>query len=89
MDPRNARPDILIQFNKERNEAFLTMDEDKIRAHQMKWNGTELPENKDVFWGSVHKAITGCGASLPLEFRKQSKAWLDKRGLKSLDDGDL
>lgn len=37
---------------------------------------------------TMHKTITG-SRSLPLEVRKESKAWLDARGFTSLDDGDL
>lgn len=77
----------IAAFASERNQALLSMDEDKIRAMVKKWNGTEMPQG-EVFWGAVHKAITGAG-SLPIEFRRKSKAWLDERGLKSLDDGDL
>lgn len=74
-------------YKQERNEALLSLDESKIRAMVKKWNGTEMPQG-EVFWGAVHKAITGVG-SLPVEFRKKSKAWLEGRGLKSLNDGDL
>lgn len=77
----------IAAFNKERNEALLSMDEAKIRAMVKKWNGTEMPQG-EVFWGAVHKAITGA-MSLPLEFRKKSKAWLDEHGLQSHDDGEL
>jgi len=77
----------IAAFNKERNEALLSLEETKIRAMVKKWNGTEMPKG-EVFWGAVHKAITGA-SSLPIEFRKQSKQWLNERDLKSLDDGDL
>jgi hypothetical protein len=36
----------------------------------------------------MHTAITA-SQTLPLEYRKQSKAWLDARGLHSLDDGEV
>lgn len=88
MDLRNSDRVVIERFNKERNEAFLSLDEEKIRTHQRKWNDRELPEDKKVFWAAVHKAITGV-RELPLEFRKQSKAYLDARGLRSFDDGDL
>lgn len=78
----------IAAFNKKRNAAFLSLDEIKIREMVKKWNGIEMPQG-EVFWGAVHKAITGVGSGLPIEFRKQSKAWLDEHGLKSLDDGDL
>lgn len=75
-------------FVKERNEALLSMDEAKIRGFFRKWNEFELSTNNAVFWTSIHKAITGV-KGLPIDFRKASKAWLDKRGFKSFDDGDL
>lgn len=78
----------LERFKKERNEVFLSLDENRIRTHCKKWSNFEFPADPRIFWGSVHKAITGC-ADLPLEFRKASKAYLDSHNLKSLDDGDL
>jgi len=78
----------LEQYNMERNEALLSLDEAKIRAHLKKWDSLFHDAPSYIFWGGVHKAITGC-LSLPLEFRKKSKAWLDERGFQSLDDGDL
>ena len=77
----------IAAFNKERNEAFLSLDEAKIRAVVKKWNGTDMPQG-EVFWGAVHKAITGC-MSLPIDFRKKSKSWLTERGLQSHDDEEL
>jgi hypothetical protein len=78
----------IAAFNKERDEALLSMDEQKIRAMVRKFNGIEMSQHNLVFWGAVHKAITG-ERSLPLEFRRKSKVWLDKNGLKSFDDGEL
>lgn len=75
------------QFQKERNEAFLAMDEVKIRALMLR-HGEKMPVEPLVFWGAVHKAITA-ETALPLEFRKKSKAWLDAQGFKSWDDGEL
>ncbi len=74
------------QFIKESNEVLLSLDEDRIRTLYARY-GVELPPGL-VFWGAVHKAITG-RASLPLQFRKQSKRWLNAHGLKPLDDGEL
>lgn len=75
-------------FVAEGNAAMLSLDEAKIRAFVRKWHGHEWPPEPDIFWGAVHKAITG-RASLPIEFRRKSKAYLDERGLRSFDDGDL
>lgn len=83
-----ASNDLLAAFKRERNEALLSLDEQKLRAFHRKWNETELPDNMTVFWDAIHKAITGC-LDLPIEFRRKSKVWLDEHGFKSFDDGDL
>ena len=76
------------RFNAERNEALLTMDEARIRAFVRKWNRTDLPADPHIFWGAIHKAITGNG-QLPLDFRRKSKEWLTQNGYQSHDDGEL
>lgn len=79
----------LEQFKKDRKLALLSLDEQKIRAMYKKYNDDrDMPANAELFWRSVHKAITGC-LDLPIEFRHKSKLWLNERGYKSLDDGDL
>lgn len=76
-------------FKKERNDALLSLDVEKIQDFYFKWNGYRLStDNMDIFWGSVHKAITSL-TSLPLEFRQKSKDYLTQHGLRSHDDGDL
>jgi hypothetical protein len=77
----------LDQFLKDRNEALLSLEEKKIRSHLRKY-GQEPPEDQNVFWYGIHKAITACTA-LPKDFRQKSKAWLEVRGSQSMDDGDL
>lgn len=76
------------QFKCDRNEALMSMDEGKIRAYMLKYNGNRGPSDPTVFWGAIHKAITGC-LDLPKDFRQKSKDFLAKRGWKSFDDGDL
>lgn len=78
----------LEQFKRERDEALLSLDESRIREFFHAWNGVEMPRTSNLFWGAVHKAITG-NTGLPLEFRGRSKAWLQDRGLRSFDDGDV
>lgn len=78
----------LDEFNNDKREALLSLDEQKIRAFCRKWQGKEMPNDMKLFWGGVHKAITGT-QSLPLEFRQQSKDYLDAYGLHSFDDGEL
>jgi hypothetical protein len=75
-------------WHQDRNAALLSMDKAKIQAYLKKWNKKEMQCSEDVFWGAVHKAITGA-PDLPINFRRISKAWLDAQGLSSFDDGDL
>ncbi len=86
--PTNKDEKVLAEFIAERDAALLSLDEARIRAFMLKFNEQEAPADPLVFWGSVHKAITGC-LSLPIEFRRKSKAWLTEHELNSLDDGDL
>ena len=84
-----SAPDVELEnFKRERNEALLSLDAESIRAMVRKWNKKEMPADPKVFWGSVHKAITG-NLGLPRDFRLKSKAWLTEHKLQSLDDGDL
>jgi len=83
------------KFLKDRAEAFLSLDREKIMAYLTKYSEPEsdfhnrLAEADDeLFWRSVHKAITGC-TDFPIEFRRKSKDWLTQRGSASFDDGDL
>lgn len=85
-DPEHMKA--LAQFCEDRNKALLSLDEQTIRDHHQKYGGSPLPTNPDVFWGAIHKTITGI-TSLPLDFRKASKVYLDEHGLQSHDDGDL
>jgi len=73
-------------FTKRRNDALASLNEDTIKQY-MKVCGIPLPPDR-VFWLSVHKAITAC-IGLPIEFRRKSKKWLEKRGSASMDDGDI
>ena len=74
------------QFTKERDEALLSMDKDRILAHMRKW-GVPVPR-EGIFWLAVHKARTGA-TSLPMFERAASKRWLIVHGMHSLDDGDV
>lgn len=81
----------LEQFYDDKREALSSLDREKIIAYAEKYNMQfflALKDDEELFWGSVHKAITGVG-SLPIEFRRESKKYLDSRGLRSLDDGEL
>ncbi len=75
-------------FEDERHAALSSLNEEQIRAFYIKWNGCDLPEDKNLFWCSVHKAITA-DTGLPKELRRKSRQWLTMRSFTSLDDGDL
>lgn len=76
-------------FIKERDEALLSLDKEKILVYAKKY-GIQLALlwDDDIFWKSVHKAITG-NKNLPVDFRRKSKQWLTERNSRSFDDGDL
>ena len=78
----------LEEFKIARREALMSLDEKKIRQFLMDFNGVQHSTDPKIFWGGVHKAITGA-TDLPIEFRRKSKEYLDAQGLRSLDDGDL
>ena len=71
--------DELTRFIRERDRALLTMDQSRIRAMVMKWNGTEMPNDHETFWRSVHKARSAV-RTLPEGERRKSIEWLKARG---------
>lgn len=75
------------QFLKDRNDALLSMDKEKITAYLRKY-GSPVAQSEEIFWAGVHKARTAC-LQLPTEERRKSKEWLAERGMRSLDEGDL
>lgn len=74
----------LDQFIKERNEALVSLDETKIRAYAKKY-GAEVPEDPEIFWGGVHKAITAL-PNIPENIRERSEIWLKEHNSKSFGD---
>lgn len=65
-------------YCKERDEAFLSLDEKKILAFCMKHN-VKIPENQTAFWAGVHKAICNMNAASS-EQKAASVLWLLERG---------
>lgn len=68
------------KYIKERDEAFLSLDKDKILKFCAKYNldsGKDLDE--EAFWAGVHKAITAI-KSAPEHMKKRSAKWLTERG---------
>ena len=79
----------LQQFLRDRIDALLSMDEDKIRAFHTKYNpGGLLPLHPEAFWRAVHKAITAI-PTIPMNKRVESKRWLIEHGSAPMDDGDV
>ena len=68
---------------KERNEAFSSMDEEKIRAYCKKCK-IEIPEDDTVFWAGVHKTVCDLfiyeDDVISLDQFNESFNWLIKRG---------
>jgi hypothetical protein len=76
----------LEQFKKDRNDAMLSKDKQTIVTF-MKQYDIPIPRD-DIFWITVHKTITAI-PTLPIDFRRLSKAYLREAGFSSMDDGDL
>ena len=63
-----------IGFVKERDDALLSLDENKIRAFCRKYH-VQLSDNPLVFWASVYKSILAMRNS-PADIREKAEAWL-------------
>ena len=50
------------KYVKERDEAMLSLDKDKIVSFCKKY-GVPVPENELVFWAGVHKAIVALNSA--------------------------
>ena len=70
-------------FIKERNDAFVSMDKDKILAYCKKYN-VHIPEDEEIFWAGVHKVV--CNLFLledsPISIKQYNKSydWLIEHG---------
>lgn len=70
----------LNNFVKERNEALLSLDRDKILAYMKKYQVSTPTDDNEVFWASIHKAILVISA--PEDKKEQSRKWLREHGFK-------
>ena len=73
------------KFVKERNEALLSLDENKIDAYMRKYNpNIQKPENKKIYWAGIHKAICNLFLipenNITLEEFEKSYNWLRENG---------
>lgn len=66
-------------FIKERNEALLSLDKQKILAYSQKYSGGSDPESDIVFWAGVHKARVAI-AAFPESEKAISRQWLKEHG---------
>ena len=67
------------EFIKDRNEAILSLDKEKIQAYQKKYNIPMRDEDDDIFWIAVHQAVTAI-QSAPNDVKQRSISWLTERG---------
>lgn len=75
-------------FVKERDEMLMAGDIDRTIAFHAKHNPGHAFSCREVAEISMHKARTAA-KTLPMNYRLDSKKWLDEHGYTSLDDGDL
>ena len=70
-------------FIKERNEALLSLDENKIIAYMNKYN-IKIPKDEKIFWAGVHKTICSLyfieTNRITLEQYTRSADWLKENG---------
>ena len=70
-------------FIEDRNEAFASMDKEKILAYCKKYK-IKVPEDEEIFWVGVHKAICNLFLSedspISLKQYNESYEWLTERG---------
>ncbi|WP_195266974.1 hypothetical protein [Eubacterium sp. 1001713B170207_170306_E7] len=69
---------LLERSEKERNEALLSLDLNRIKVYCIKF-GLLIPENDRVFLENVHKAILQV-RDASMEQREKSRKWLKENG---------
>lgn len=66
-------------FIKQRDKALLSLDEKTILKFMRKFGINEMPNDKIVFWGGVHKAILNINSATK-EQKDQNRVWLKENG---------
>ena len=74
-------------FVKERNEALLSLDENKIDDYMKKYNpNVKKPQDKKIYWAGIHKAICNLflvpSNGISLEQYEISYKWLGENGFR-------
>jgi hypothetical protein len=67
------------EFVRERNEAFLSLDKEKILRFLEKYNVQSTPVDEETFWAGVHKVIFHIKSSTD-EQKEISRRWLLSNG---------
>ena len=68
----------LVDFIKDRNEALLSLDKEKIIAYFRKCY-IVMPKDELAFWASVHKSILHINSATD-EQKQRSREWLTNHG---------
>ena len=75
MSPQNIENDPEFEYLKrKRHEAFIALDEGKIRAY-MDSCDIKTPSHKDIFWKGVHMARAAM-CDIPMKVREESIDWM-------------
>lgn len=83
------KDDEIAAFVAERDAMLIDGDLDAVEAFFRKHNpNMATSSSRKVTEIMLHKARTAA-LSLPKAMRRASKHWLERRGYKSFDDGDL
>lgn len=73
----------LTNYIQDRDEAFASMDKDKIIALCKKYN-MDIPEDEEVFWKGVHKVVCNLflleNSPISIEQYNKSYDWLIEHG---------
>lgn len=67
------------EFIKQRDEALLSLNKEKIIALSESSGPYEVPDDENVFWAGVHKARLGV-VTFSEEVKEESRSWLNKHG---------
>lgn len=65
-------------FLKDRNEALLSLDKEKLLRYFTKYD-IAVPSNEKVFWAGVHKARLSI-KNIPVKEKEVSRKWLLENG---------
>lgn len=72
----------LTNFIRERNEALISLDREKILIYCRKYGVRLSTKNEKIFWASVHKARLAVGEISETE-KEISRKWLRANGFKT------